>query len=327
MSGFVIATVYGSRLNTWLDIKQFLIRRFFRLYPLHLATLVFLVALEAGKYFAASHGVSTNSEQFAFQRTIPAIFVNMLFLQGLGVLNTLSWNTPSWSISCEMVAYILFAALGFLTTSRRPLLTLSFVVASYAWIICFRGSLDATFDIGVFRCLAGFFLGTLIVRTRPRLNANLIVLVSSIGAIVGVAILSGPFELLTIPTFAGLIYALRSEECKVAQALTRSPLTFLGTISFSIYLTHYIVISLIGTLLKSVLHAVPTLVDGWSIAVFQISPLLGDILIAITMGTTLLISSITYNYIEIPGRELGYILTKKVSMSGREVLPVKRRTM
>src|SRR5258708_20052461 len=54
LSGFIIATVYGRRIRTSPDAISFMILRFFRLYPLHFATLLFLVALQTPKYFASS---------------------------------------------------------------------------------------------------------------------------------------------------------------------------------------------------------------------------------------------------------------------------------
>jgi peptidoglycan/LPS O-acetylase OafA/YrhL len=313
LSGFIIATVYGQRIQTFSDATRFMIRRFFRLYPLHLTTLLFLVALETSKYLAATHGLSTSSEVFAYQRTVPAIFVNFAFLQGAGVLDTLSWNTPSWSISCEMIAYAVFAwiaATGWVL-SRFFWLIIIPIFTGYAYLILSRGTLNVTFDIGTIRCLCGFFLGSFIARMPAAPFPNLLVVVSASATTLIIACLSGVYEIFVVPAFAVLVYALRNDESTIASFFLTKPLAFLGRISFSIYLVHYVVISIVGTILKITLHAKPVQMNGWEVPILDISPLLGDCLVATAVICTLLIANFTYKLIEMPGRELGYRLTKK----------------
>src|SRR5690606_39116617 len=54
LSGFVIAHAYGARLTGGAELGDFLVRRIGRLWPLHLATLGALVALEAIRYLLAA---------------------------------------------------------------------------------------------------------------------------------------------------------------------------------------------------------------------------------------------------------------------------------
>jgi len=56
LSGFVIAYVYADRLQRWDDVTEFIVRRFGRLWPLHVATLLFLFAMELAKLYAANRG-------------------------------------------------------------------------------------------------------------------------------------------------------------------------------------------------------------------------------------------------------------------------------
>jgi peptidoglycan/LPS O-acetylase OafA/YrhL len=275
LSGFIIATIYRDRISDWRDAGRFMILRIFRLYPLHVTTLLFLVVLEISKYWATHYGVSTSSELFAFQRTIPAIFVNLAFLQGVGFLDTLSWNTPSWSISCEMIAYAAFALLAVagIVRSRFHWLMVIPICAGYAYVAASRETLNVTFDIGTIRCLCGFFLGSLIARMPPAPVPNFLVAVSAIIVVVVVSCLSGISEVFVIPSFAVLVFALRSDEQTISSLLMTRPLAFLGKISFSIYMVHYLVISVLGTLLKLVLHAQPIPMHGWEVPVFDIPPL------------------------------------------------------
>jgi peptidoglycan/LPS O-acetylase OafA/YrhL len=314
LSGFIITTNYGKRVQTVSEARRFMTLRFFRLYPLHLATLLFLVGLETTKYVAASFGLAPSSDLFAFQRTIPAIFVNLAFVQGLDTLDGLSWNTPSWSISCEMIAYAVFALMGLagLLGTRFFWLMLVPVCAGYAYIIHSHGTMNVTFDIGTIRCLCGFFLGSLIARLPPCAYPNLLSGSSVLAAVLVISFLSGPAETFVIPAFALCVYALRNDESAIAAVFLAKPLAFLGEISFSIYLIHYLVVSIITTILKVGLHAKPIPVNGWQIPVFEVPQLLGDCLIVVTITFTLAIAKLTFDLIETPGRELGYRLTRRV---------------
>jgi peptidoglycan/LPS O-acetylase OafA/YrhL len=311
LSGFIISTVYGQRLKKSSDALRFMTRRFFRLYPLHLATLLFLVALETIKYLTAMHGLSSTSEIFAYQRTIPAIFVNLAFLQGTGILESVSWNAPSWSIGSEMIAYAVFASIApiGLVASRFFWLIIIPIVAGYGYLVMHVGTLNTNVALGIIRCLCGFFLGTLIARMPPALFPNTLVIVSAVTTLLVVALLSGTSEILAVPAFAVLIYALRNDEITIAKLFLAKPLAFLGKISFSIYLVHYLVISLIGTVLKVSLHAQVADVAGRALLI--VPPLLGDLLVAVTVIFTLAIAKLTYERIEIKGRSLGYRLTEE----------------
>jgi len=72
-------------------------------------------------------------------------------------------------------------------------------------------------------------------------------------------------------------YALRNDESTIASIFLAEPLAFLGKISFSIYLVHYLVISVVGTILKVAIHARPVPMSGWDVPMFDVSPFVGDV--------------------------------------------------
>src|SRR5215469_11877968 len=71
LSGFVIAYAYGGRLSDAHAIKDFALRRLFRLWPLHVAVLMALIGLEL--YRLASTGGG-----FTGERTPFAVLTNLL---------------------------------------------------------------------------------------------------------------------------------------------------------------------------------------------------------------------------------------------------------
>lgn len=73
LSGFVIAANYSARLNTPAEIRNFLVLRFFQLYPLHLAILAILAMLELLKLSANVFHLIEPSQQppFTGDRSVP----------------------------------------------------------------------------------------------------------------------------------------------------------------------------------------------------------------------------------------------------------------
>lgn len=110
LSGFVIAYAFRRQLEAgaW---RSFVVRRIGRLWPLHVTMLAVMVAIALA---ASAAGLQIYGESYW---AIPA---NLTMTQAWGYLDYLSWNGPSWSISTEMLAYLLFALLA-LTAKGRAL--------------------------------------------------------------------------------------------------------------------------------------------------------------------------------------------------------------
>ncbi len=97
------------------ELGSFLLRRIGRLWPLHLATLAALIGFECIRYLLATRlGVNVRPP-FAGE-TDPSLLTNALLLHGQRSIP--SWNVPSWSISANCLAYIVFGLVVLLTRSR-----------------------------------------------------------------------------------------------------------------------------------------------------------------------------------------------------------------
>ena len=104
LSGFIFFMFYRNRiLEQTINFRNFLILRLTRLYPLHLLTLIFVLAMQ---YFY-NHNFS---EYFIYKSNDFINFVAHFFLiQEWGLIGeTGSFNAPSWSISVELFLYISF---------------------------------------------------------------------------------------------------------------------------------------------------------------------------------------------------------------------------
>ena len=104
LSGFVIAYNYHSILNNLNIFFEFSIRRFKRLYPLHLFFLILFLILEIVKlYLVYKFNIEPNNAPFE-KNNLKNFLLNIFFLQHFA--NEFSFNGPSWSISVEMMLYL-----------------------------------------------------------------------------------------------------------------------------------------------------------------------------------------------------------------------------
>src|ERR1700722_1022832 len=106
LSGFVIASAYSRRLQTVADAGRFALRRFGRLYPLHLAVLLVYVGIELGRVT-----ILRAADAFSGDTSVSALFENLLLLQGFTPDHE-TWNYPAWSISVELWTNFAFALLA-----------------------------------------------------------------------------------------------------------------------------------------------------------------------------------------------------------------------
>lgn len=99
ISGFVFAHVYaGSKIGA----KEFALRRFARLYPLHLITLLVVAVLQALSIRAVgAPQIIGNNDLYHF-------VLNLAFISGWGFEQGYSFNSPIWSVSVEEVLYAAF---------------------------------------------------------------------------------------------------------------------------------------------------------------------------------------------------------------------------
>ena len=119
LSGFVLTHVYGGR---EVSVGRFWLARFARIAPLHLATLLLLVAVIPLPYAVG--------QRLAFGEATLALALKTAMLDAWVPIRAIqqSWNNVSWSISAEMAFY---AAFPFLLAAmlRRPLAVLAAVAA------------------------------------------------------------------------------------------------------------------------------------------------------------------------------------------------------
>lgn len=323
LSGFVIAHAYRQRLHTSRDAARFVVRRFGRVWPLHIAVLIALILAQLAALAAQSGGIRMPKAPFTDNWSIDSIVSNILLLQSLGVHHHGTWNLPSWSISAELWAYLTFAAVVLL--ARKQLVLVSALLVAIGLAVILRYSpdfIDATYDFGYFRCIAGFFTGVLVEYFwRPirlsRKTATTIEIAVLLGVIAFVTYGGGTIFSLAAPFVFGLtVFLFASETGAVSQLLRTKPFRALGLWSYSIYMVHsiyYLVLLRNGPrVLEQVLHAplmanVPH--EGELRPVLAVGGMYGTDLVAIGyLVAVVATAAITYRFIEDPARRWFYAL-------------------
>jgi peptidoglycan/LPS O-acetylase OafA/YrhL len=152
ISGFIFFWKYRDAISDKSITGQvFFVRRLSRLYPLHLATLLIVAALQPLYYHL-------QGQFFVYQGNDLAHFLpQLLMASNWGFQNGYTFNGPVWSISVEVLAYAVF------------FLMLRFVGKS-AWlniliiICCIPG------EQPIFGCLSFFYIGGLAAIARQAMQ-------------------------------------------------------------------------------------------------------------------------------------------------------------
>jgi peptidoglycan/LPS O-acetylase OafA/YrhL len=247
LSGFVLWLNYSDRFRRdgLRAAPQYLARRVARVWPLHFVILALTVAYAS--VVAAAGELNTAHYPWA---EIP---LHVLLVHNWGFTSALTWNDPSWSISGEAGAYLLFPIIVIGLDWRKihpawavaALLLLAFLLAAV------MGSSGATVldrDIprfGLLRAVTEFTMGTIVCALWQRWCSRPGAAAALAGAFVAGALLlglaAGAPEILVVPLFlAGLLLGLALTADRPGNPLAARPIRYLGEISYSTYLVHFL---------------------------------------------------------------------------------------
>ena len=314
LSGFILTYVYPS-LPDGKSVKRFLIARFARIWPAHVASLFILLAL------------------IPAQEWLPQL-QNPLLVAAANLTMVHSWipsreyyfsfNSPSWSISTEFLFYLLFPLFLFRWERSWPVKMLgaafwlcALVIAcnvaqvtpenlvrqrNYAeeWIYIHPLGRVFEFLLGMTTAVLWRSVRSAIALSvcRATVAESLAVLLTvfslsvsgtlgqALSAYVGGAGATWIMSSGTAPCFALLILAMATERGLISQLLSHPVFVFLGEISFSIYLLHQILLRYY---------------QGHSRA---FSEMPGWVLYAVFWGITVMMAYMVWRLVELPGRRI-----------------------
>ncbi len=244
LSGIVLMHAHPALMlrPAWADVRDFLVARLARIYPLH-ATMLLLFCVLVGGLWLASGIWPNGTIQFAGR----ALLAHVLLLHGWGFTDGMAWNYPSWSVSSEWAAYLAAPAMFFAIHRFRPamLLVLAAALAVLIVVAVEDGGLLSPAAM-VPRVLLEFLLGSSLSAYRPYAVAVL-------GRVRGPALLFGwasaavlaptdhPGLFLGAVVWVMVLLGLRTERASgLAGRLERISI-YLGETSYAVYLCHALV--------------------------------------------------------------------------------------
>lgn len=255
LSGFVFMHTYAQKIvNGQISFKEYAINRLSRLYPLHILTL-FIVAGQVIWMQSRGHSFIYQNNDF-FHFVLSALMIQSGWFGTMQV-----FNGPSWSIATELIVYILF----FVTISklksrfRYNIAFLSFIYIGIAML--YRDKEFLILNSFTLRALLGFFVGTIACQFAPFIKsssrASTTFQSTFLGGAIVLIVLShkfgfreffGRFEIvfpmIVYPSI--ILFVIKNKLANYILSL--SPFQILGNCSFSIYLWHYPV--------QTVLHSI-----------------------------------------------------------------------
>lgn len=257
LSGFVIALNYVDRIQTTGDFLTFLKKRFIRLYPLLFYTeVVFVIANLLGEKSAFKNVGGMGLGYYLYTSLDALTFMGSSTVFGGWISN----NYPSWSISAEMISYVVFG-LVVLALPRLKYPAFALIGLLSAVFIHSRGEYLLAYDYGYVRGLLCFSLGIfthrLLREKRYQLSAfEIPFLLFLILAMYLVHLWDLNLWKLAFPFIFSIgIVIFASSSGVVTQMLSSKPFQYLGKISYSIYLNHAIVLIFVNIVLFRLLKS------------------------------------------------------------------------
>jgi peptidoglycan/LPS O-acetylase OafA/YrhL len=344
LSGFVITHAYQHHLESRRELLAFAIRRFGRIWPLHVAILVPFLLTESLKLLLTAKGFSADHAPFTGEMSIPGLVANIFLVQSMGVLPDASWNVPSWSISVEYWTYIVFG-IAVLATAKagRPrvwsaLLLAGIFVFSLVILIVYAKTLETIATFGFFRCLLGFIGGHFayqLWRRLPTLRSSttielMTVLLVSLFAIY---LANGLFAFLAPAVFGGAVVVFAHERGALSRLLRGRFFVMLGGLSYSIYMTHWFLHDAFRKVLNvaeqktGLAFSVPMqLTVSRKLVTTQIvawgGPFFSDLLLALFLALVIGVSALTFRFIEKPGQRIFGRLAQRVLPQSERSTPL-----
>lgn len=309
LSGFVIASAYGAQLIEGFPLRRYMVLRLGRIYPVHLAVLAAFLAMELAWWWFRPEGLSARAP-FSESRSPERLAAAALLVQAFWpVLN--AWNAPSWSISVEVWLYLGMALLWRFAGGRAFALALAASLAALAALAAGAGGATPILTGWVLRGIAGFGLGAACWRWLGpggalRIPGGTAAEIACLAAICAVLASGSESDLLTPVAslaFAATVVVFAREKGAVSRLLGRTPCVFLGTVSYSLYMVHLLLMGRLVDLARIAGLGEVAKVSGKPLGGSLASPLVSDIAGLVVVAICIAAAWLLWRFVEAPARE------------------------
>jgi peptidoglycan/LPS O-acetylase OafA/YrhL len=248
LSGFILFYNYSNKLSKFVlsEYLKFIGLRFSRIFPVHLFTLLLLLVM------VLIFGPLGEPKLYTYTDFVRNLF--LVHAWAVPLFNaTGSWNFPSWSISAEWFAYLLFPLFLWISLRVRrqvvfPLIVISLILL--LGLVYMASKFNALPTTYLIRIIFEFLIGCLVCRIfsfgyANHLNWGTISICSATGLLLFSYVLQvfHISELLAVPFGVLLIWSLAYGEGPLVRLLSGSVLLYLGRASFAVYMLHGIIVA------------------------------------------------------------------------------------
>jgi peptidoglycan/LPS O-acetylase OafA/YrhL len=272
-----------------------------RIYPVHFATLMIV-----GLIFAAGFVAKIPLHAWA-QFGVSDFLANLFMLQAVPHFGAI--NAPAWTVCCECAAYLAFPLVGWWAARLSAGRALTYaILAMFACVALTQvigttgalppgtvpGNWPISYSLGWCRIAFEFPAGVLLWAWRRNRASSYWwdwAAVGSAGIVVAMCCILGlsPVEFFALPLIAVFIVACSLSSGFVRTFLSTRLLNWSGRVSYSLYMTHFIVLMAVAKLRLWVPF------EGASL-IARIAVLLAVLSVVVAVAAT------TYYLVEEPGR-------------------------
>lgn len=258
LSGYMLAIPLGSSINPNFNYRNFILKRLARIYPAHLITLLCM-----GLLAILINALSL--EPFITYNDNPINFMASIFLlNGTGIMRDTSFNLPAWSLSVELFCYLTFGAICRSQLKAKATAFMIGLLIGVAINEIFQDPNTSNLGSGMVFFFAGAITATKFKPTLFRIMQNhslilvLLLFVSCLSFWLSLQLSLGLQKVIwlfvSLPTF---VISINAFDTKMGQTQHR-PLAWFGLMSFSIYIWHFPIQSLLHYLLHDIeQHHIP----------------------------------------------------------------------
>lgn len=277
LSGFILSHVYMTSLGEGrFRYGSFIVNRLARVYPLHLATLCFAILLWGA---ATLKGMSVDKNLVNW----PSLPAHLFLVQAWGLAPEASFNHPSWSISAEWFAYLLFPIFGTVAWSMRARpwlavgLSVTFLVSLYMIFEAFMGFklTSATVFWGGLRIVPTFMLGCALylVWRSGKLTLQVALMGAAASSLIVIAAASWlKIDALIVPMLGLMLLCV--SRFGNGGVMGNRVLVYLGEVSFAMYMVYvpwkWVYLNAMGIVLGTGDAPLPLL--WWAVGLIAIVP-------------------------------------------------------
>ena len=335
LSGFIMCYAYSKYFASGVgksNFRKYIGARFARIYPLNFITAIWAFIVSAIIVYL-SPKLDPFMAQIFNPKALPAC---LLLVQSMHVgYTTAPLNTPSWSLSTEWWAYLIFPfflPLFIRLKARGKIVGLLLIVAAFIVLRYVLGpisydsegpTINMLTDFGFLRCLAGFFAGMLLFTFYEHRSGENILkhdwffTIISLGALA--AMHFGLMDIVIVAFFPLIILSAAYNQTTVKRILDTRVLQRLGDWSFTIYMVHVPIILTFNMIDVMKDHAY--FADLGKLATEKPNYVLNAVMCLPIFALTLIVAGLVYRFVEVPARNYfnGLFNTKRPRVVPEEI--------